>query len=70
MNCRLKASGCHGDELVHASGPFLADGMAAGDATLVLTDRGKTEALREHLGAAASAIRFEDPRTWYTSPPR
>lgn len=57
------------DELVHASEPFLADGMAAGDATLVLADRAKTDALRERLGAAASAIRFEDPRTWYTSPP-
>jgi transcriptional regulator with XRE-family HTH domain len=56
------------DELVQASGPFLADGMAAGDATLVLTDRGKTDALREHLGAAASAIRFEDAQAWYTSP--
>jgi transcriptional regulator with XRE-family HTH domain len=57
------------DELVRASGPVLADGMAAGDATLVVTDRGKTDALREHLGAAASAIRFEDAHAFYTSPP-
>jgi transcriptional regulator with XRE-family HTH domain len=53
---------------VETAGPFLREGVADGDATLVVTDPENTDGLREHLGDVAAEIRFADWQTWYGSP--
>jgi transcriptional regulator with XRE-family HTH domain len=55
-------------DFVATAGPFLEDGVASGDATLVVTDLRNADALREHLGDGAAEIRFADRQTWYRSP--
>lgn len=55
-------------DFVETAGPFLEDGVASGDATLVVTDPENADGLREHLGDAAAKIRFADWQTWYSSP--
>lgn len=55
-------------DFVETAGPFLEDGVATADATLVVTDLKNADALREHLGEAAADIRFADRQTWYCSP--
>jgi transcriptional regulator with XRE-family HTH domain len=55
-------------EFVETAGPFLQEGVADGDAALVVTDAENAGGLREHLGDAAAAIRFADRQPWYGSP--
>jgi transcriptional regulator with XRE-family HTH domain len=55
-------------DFVETAAPFLQDGLASGDATLVVTDPENADGLREHLGDAAEEIRFADWQTWYRSP--
>jgi transcriptional regulator with XRE-family HTH domain len=55
-------------DFVETAGPFLEDGVASGDATLVVTDPENADGLRERLGDAAAGFRFADRQTWYRSP--
>jgi transcriptional regulator with XRE-family HTH domain len=55
-------------DFVETAGPFLQEGLADGDATLVITDPENAGGLREHLGDAAAEIRFADRQPWYRSP--
>jgi anti-sigma regulatory factor (Ser/Thr protein kinase) len=48
------------DEFLAATVPFVAEGVAAGDAVLVVVDLPKIDALRAALGADAAAVEFDD----------
>jgi len=56
------------DEFLATAGPFVAEGVRAEEATLVVTTARNARALREHLGPLASAVRFADAKDWYASP--
>jgi transcriptional regulator with XRE-family HTH domain len=56
------------EDFVETAGSFLEDGVASGDATLVVVDPENADGLRENLGDAAAKIRFADWQTWYRSP--
>jgi len=55
-------------EFVATAGPFVAAGVGGGESTLVVTTPANADALREHLGSAADAVRFADSESWYASP--
>jgi transcriptional regulator with XRE-family HTH domain len=55
-------------DFVETAGPFLREGVAGGDAVLVVTAPENADALREQLGDAAAGAEFSDWQTWYRSP--
>ena len=50
------------------AGPFVAEGVASGEPTLVVSTSANRSALRRHLGAAAKSVEFADSGRWYRSP--
>lgn len=56
------------DELIEAVAPFVIEGAERGEDPLVVTTRPRIRRLRKAVGSAADAVRFEDARTWYSSP--
>jgi anti-sigma regulatory factor (Ser/Thr protein kinase) len=57
-------------EFVASVGEFLQDGLEAGEPTLVVVGAAKIGWLRDHLGPASAAIRFEDMDEIGTNPGR
>ena len=57
-------------EFVDRVTPFLREGVAAGEAVLVVVDVAKIDLLRSALGPDAGAVRFEDMATVGSNPAR
>lgn len=55
---------------VAATAPFVAEGVAADEAVLVVVDPAKINALRDALGVAAQSVRFADMADVGTNPAR
>jgi anti-sigma regulatory factor (Ser/Thr protein kinase) len=58
------------DDLLAQSLPFIRDGVAAGEATLVVLDRAKISALRHELGGEANGVAFIDMSVVGVNPAR
>lgn len=56
------------DDFVGTAGPFVAEGVAAGETVLVVTTARNADALRERLGDDANAVQFGASDSWYRSP--
>lgn len=58
------------DDFVAQMGPFVVDGVAADEPTLVVVDKTKIDALREALGDVADEVTFADMRDVGENPAR
>lgn len=59
------------EEFLAATGPYVADGLRAGEAVLVVTTPANMTLLGEFLPREAGSVDFVDSAAgWYTSPPR
>jgi hypothetical protein len=56
------------EAFVDTAGPFLADGIELGEATLAVTTKANVELLREHLGPDAGKAEFVEAESWYGEP--
>ena len=56
------------EEFLETAGPFLAEGVEAGEAVLAVTTKANIGLLRSRLGDTAREIQFEECSGWYDSP--
>ena len=56
-------------EFVGAAGPYVREGVEAGDSVIAVTTRANIRALREELGDLAEVVEFDSAEDWYSRGP-
>lgn len=56
-------------EFVAAAGPYVREGVEAGDSVIAVTTRANIRALREELGDLAELVDFDNSEDWYSRSP-